>query len=123
MALVEAVSKTDTALEKNYAIIEDCKLEECLLRIIYNAQLFASLMLYIIAPTDLCEMVARSVKCVNEKDPTLLQDMVRHDDNNNYNVWSKLHYKKSDNQLKNSTPCLLTAWLPPVLHQSAAVWT
>jgi len=84
MALVEAVSKTDTALERNYAIIEECQSTACWVAHHFQVYLFASLILA--SPNDFDEMVARSVKCVNEKDPNLLRDMVRHDDNSNYNV-------------------------------------
>jgi len=40
MALAEAVSTTDTALDKNYAIIEDCNAPERALRFFYDCCYF-----------------------------------------------------------------------------------
>jgi hypothetical protein len=81
MALAESVSKTDTALDTNYAIMEDCNSPERTL-----CMCIKQFSLYVYsAPVDPCEMAAKRVKCVNDKDPNLLPDMIRHDDKH-YNV-------------------------------------
>jgi hypothetical protein len=89
MALTEAVSKSDAALEKNLATIDLCNSGERSFAHYLRIQTNWLVFIMKTAPADLCEMAAKRVKCVNDKDPQLLQDMVRHDDSGHNNVCSK----------------------------------
>jgi hypothetical protein len=48
------------------------------------------------APIDTCEMAGERVKCVNDKDPNLVPDMVRHEDKF-YEVCRNKSKKNRDN--------------------------
>jgi hypothetical protein len=66
-------------------------------------------------------MAAERVKCVNDKDPTLVPDMVRHEDT----FYEVSKTKKKNNYIQittffldtKSTPCPLTVSLLTVLRQ------
>lgn len=48
---------------------------------------------------DACELVANQAKCVNDKDPELMQEIIRYEDTN-YPVWNIKHISHDYNWKK-----------------------